>query len=46
MKKILMSLGLLTALLVGSAISMSAAGGCCDQAQCCNGDCHCPCCKK
>jgi hypothetical protein len=46
MKNILMSLGLMTALLVGGAVSMTAAGNCCDPATCCNGDCHCPCCQK
>jgi hypothetical protein len=46
MKNILMSLGLLTALLVGGAVSMVAAGGCCDQVKCCSGACHCPCCQK
>jgi len=45
MKRILMCLGLLTALL-GGAISISAASGCCDPVKCCQGDCHCPCCHK
>ena len=45
MKKVLMSLGLLTALLVGGAISTMAAGSCCDPVKCCKADCKCPCCK-
>jgi len=46
MKNIWMSLGLMLALLAGSAVSMAAAGGCCDPVNCCSGDCHCPCCQK
>jgi hypothetical protein len=44
LSKLMTSLGLLTALLVGGAISVAAASGCCGPS--CGGDCHCSCCQK
>lgn len=45
MKKIVMSLGLALALLVGAVSLVAAGNGCCDPTPCCTGDCNCPCCK-
>jgi hypothetical protein len=45
LSKVVMSLGLLMALLVGGGVSLVAASGCCDPVNCCQGDCHCPCCQ-
>lgn len=47
LNKVVASLALLTALLIGGGVSLNAAtSDCGDPCACCNGACHCPCCQK
>jgi hypothetical protein len=46
LNKVVASLALLTALLIGGGVSLMAATGCGDPCSCCDGTCHCPCCQK